>query len=329
MKVLLTGYSGFLGRYLGKKLLKEGFTLRVLLHRHTLARKEMQADVEVVWGAVDDAPTIRKAVDGVDCIVHSAWAFSSPFENRPTINERAADVLLSESVQAGVKKFALISSVAVYGMTGKQNSKIKETNAVATGKDLSFIYPSEKINVERTLLKFDPQRVSLAIFRSGPIFDDMVGPAKKVMKIGPKYFGIGIGNGRNKMAYIHANDVEDAVAQWLLSDGGRAIFNIVPGECLSFKEWIKAWGFKRNIVLKPVFIPGVAILTAGLASKTLKKIMGKQSKGDIRYAIACAKRDICYSNEFIGKTLNWEDKATTAYTGNAKRSNKNAERSSC
>ena len=59
MKVLLTGYSGFLGHYLFKALKNAGFSVRVLLHRHTLARKELGTDIEVVWGSFDNLDVIN------------------------------------------------------------------------------------------------------------------------------------------------------------------------------------------------------------------------------------------------------------------------------
>jgi UDP-glucose 4-epimerase len=313
MKVLLTGYSGFLGRYLGKALMQEGFSLRVLLHRHTITRRELETEVELIWGTINDLNVIRNALDGVDYVVHSAWAFSSPLEERPTLNEQAANMLFSESVHAGVKKFTFISSVAVYGMNAKSDSLIEELSPLAKGKDLSFIYPSEKIAVERALQGFDRKETALAIFRPGPIFDDCKGPPKKVTKLGRWNFGIGFGNGRNQMAYIHAKDAADAVTRWLVDGKDGSIFNVVSSKNMRSKEWFRAWGQRNNLSLKPVFIPGSIIRLAGFGVKTLKKMLGKQSKADVKYAIVCAKRSMRYSNKTLKRSLDWSDKKTSEY----------------
>jgi len=317
MKVLILGYSGFLGRYLVNALSEKGFSLRVLLHRHTVVKRELQKGIEVLWGTMDNLNVIRHAVAGIDYVVHSAWAFSSPLEKHPTINERSANILFSESVRAGVKKFAFISSVAVYGMSAKCHSLIEESNPLAEGKDILFIYPSEKINIEKDLLEFDRKETALAIFRPGPIFDEYKGPVKKVLNLDRWNFGIAFGNGRNRMAYIHAKDVADAVTRWLIDGKDGSIFNVVPSKYISSREWIRAWGKRKNLSLKPIFIPGIAIRFAGFGLKTLKKILGKQSNADVKYAIRCAKRDMTYSNRALKKSLNWRDEVTSEYIKNS------------
>jgi len=312
-KVLLTGYSGFLGRYLAKALRKEGFCLRVLLHRHSITRREVGKDVEVVWGSIDNSNVIRNALSGVDYVVHSAWAFSSPIEGRPTLNERAASTLFAESIRSNIKKFTFISSVAVYGMSAKGNLLIDESSPLAKGRDLSFIYPSEKINIESMLQKFDRKKTALGIFRPGPIFNERKGPPKKILKLGHLSLGIGFGNGRNRMAFIHAKDVAYAVTRWLADGEDGSIFNVVPSKCVRSKDWFIAWGKRNNLSLRPIFIPGCIIRFAGYSLKIFKKMLRKQSRADMKYAVACAKRDMCYSNEALKKSLSWEDKATSEY----------------
>jgi len=313
MKVLLTGYSGFLGQYLAREVIKEGYSLRVLFHRHTLTRKDMPQDVEVIWGSMDNPDVIKQAVRGVDFVVHSAWASDSSFEKRPTFNERAADLLLSESVDAGVKKFVFISSVAVYGMRRKTRSDIQESSPFAEVKDLAFKYPSEKIVVEKNLQSWEKNKTQLAVFRPGPVFDDHKGPHKKIIKLGPWRMGLGIGTGRNRMAYIHGRDVAKAAAGWLKHGNDGAVFNVVPSQCLRSRDWIRVWGLKNNLSLKPFFIPGFMMRLAGFGVKTLKRMLGRKSGSNVKYAVACAKRDMCYSNKAIKKALDWEDKATSEY----------------
>ncbi|MHA1343135.1 MAG: NAD-dependent epimerase/dehydratase family protein [Promethearchaeota archaeon] len=317
INVLLTGYSGFLGHYLGKSLMKNGFCLRVLFHRQTLTRKEVNNDdIEVIWGSIDNLDVVRKALDGVDYVVHSAWAFNSAIEGHSTINESAAKMLFGESVRLGIKKFAFISSVVVYGMSKKNsetNLLISESSPLATGKELEFLYPYEKISIEKYLQEFDRKKTALAIFRPGPIFDERRGPPKKVLKLGHRNFGVGFGNGRNHMAFIHAKDVAAAVTLWLLYGKDGSIFNVVPSECLSSKDWFHAWGKRNNLALKPIFIPGIVISLADVGLKIFKKAIGKQTKKDMKYSIACAKRDLLYSNQNLKKSLGWKDKITLEY----------------
>jgi nucleoside-diphosphate-sugar epimerase len=287
----------------------------VVLHRHTVSRKyfNYEAD-EVIWGSIDNQKVISRALENVEGIVHSAWFFSVPSTERPTINEWGTELLFKESLRAGLKFFAYISSVAVYGMKTVSNKMIDETAPLAIGEDLNFVYPSEKINVENILQSYDRKNLKLGIFRPGPIFDDDRGIIKKSIRIAGLSLGIGIGNGRNHMAYIHADDVANAVVMWLKKGKGDVIFNVTPTTCMRHKDWYRAWGIVHSQPIKPIFIRSSMIYLADFGVKMIKKILGKQSRGDVRYAIACATRNICYSNEVLKKTLGWSDKATTKYS---------------
>lgn len=280
MKVLLTGYAGFLGHHLGKALRKESFSLRVLFHRHTVTRKELETDIEVIWGSIDNSNVIRRAVDGVDCVVHSDWSFSASSSERPTINEKGTELVFKESVNAGVKAFVFISSVAIYGMSANK-SLVNESSPLATERDLSFIYPSEKTKVECDLQSYDKKSTKLGIFRPGPIFDDKKGLVKKIVGIAGVSIGIGLGNGRNCMAFIHADDVADAVVKWLKKPKDGGIFNVTPTVCLPHIDWYRRWGNMQGQRIKPIFVRGCVVRSAAFGVKMLKKVLGKQVKSDV------------------------------------------------
>lgn len=310
MKIFLTGYSGFLGRHLAKAFVDHGCSIRALLHRHSVSLRDLDGNIEVAWGSIDNPSVIRDALIGMDAVVHSAWSFSAPGDDRPTINERAASIFIEESVEAGIEKFAFMSSVAVYGMERRDGLKIREDHAGARGKEERFIYPSEKISVEEMLLSHDRKGMLLGIFRPGQIMDEKKGPAKKTLAIGPWNLGLGIGDGRNLMAYIHAQDVADAVQRWLLEGREDGIFNVVPSEMLSARQWLRLWGLHNGMDIRPVFLPAGVFSLGYLGIGLMKKLLGRRSTSDVDYAIACATRNLCYSNEHLKSTLQWSDTVT-------------------
>src|SRR5258708_34588542 len=67
MEVLVTGATGFVGRHLVPRLLQAGFGVRVLSRR---AHPSVPADVRVVYGDVTDLPSLRRAMEGVEAVVH-------------------------------------------------------------------------------------------------------------------------------------------------------------------------------------------------------------------------------------------------------------------
>ena len=64
MKVLLTGYTGYLGRYIGTLLNEQGFKIRILLNRTTIPWSEREKNCEYIFGSFDDPKVIREAIEG-------------------------------------------------------------------------------------------------------------------------------------------------------------------------------------------------------------------------------------------------------------------------
>jgi len=158
--------------------------------------------------------------------------------------------------------------------------------------------------------------MKLGIFRPGPIFDDTRGPIVKILKFANRSFGIGIGNGRNHMPYIHAKDVAKAIGKWLKNGQKDVIFNVTPTNCMRYRDWYRNWGKVQGHSIKPFFIRANWVHLAILGINILKKFLGKKSSGDSKFAIASSTRNIRYSNEALKKALEWTDKETSNYFDN-------------
>jgi nucleoside-diphosphate-sugar epimerase len=115
MKVLLTGGRGFVGRRLIPGLLEQGHTVRLLLRPPA----EDVPGCEVVPGDLTRPDTLREAVRGIDCIVHSA-ALMSEQEHRPWSEFVAHNVagtrdLLAAGRAEGEPFFVHLSTALVTG----------------------------------------------------------------------------------------------------------------------------------------------------------------------------------------------------------------------
>ncbi len=308
MKVLLTGYSGLLGRHIGRSLKRAGHSVKVVLHQRTVTRKDFanEAD-EVLWGSLEDQRIMERALTDVDAVVHSAWKFSDQQAHRPTVNESVTEILFKTSARKGVRHFAFISSVAVYGM--KPRASTVDESAVLDPQGDGFIYPAEKIATEQLLSGFDRGSMSLGIFRPGPIFDDSKGPIKKVL--GSR--AIGFGTGRNPMPYIHAADVADGVVRWLANGHNGGVYNLTPAKCLPHRDWFVVWGRARGKELSPFFVRSWVMRLAALGGTLVKKMLGKSGKVDVSYALAAASRSMVYSNVRAQQELGWKPLHTDRY----------------
>lgn len=313
MKVLLTGYTGFLGGYLAKALKKKGYDIRILMNRTTKPKKAMMKDLDVIWGSLVDQEMISRATKGVQIVVHSAWSFSNEFTERPTVNEEGTKILFEESIKAGVKKFVFISSVSVFGMDRIGKDPIDEQSPLDEKNINNFIYQNEKIHIEKFLGNYKENNIKIGVFRPGPIFDDKKPPIKKIITISGRNFGIGIGNGKNIIPNIHAEDVAESVIRWLENTKKLSTYNVTPTQSLSTSKMYSNWGLKQGKVIQPLFIPTFFVQFAFFGINIIRKVMNKK-KSDIEYAIACATRDMAYSNMALKTDLNWEDKKTKEYS---------------
>lgn len=145
MKVLLTGYKGYIGTVMGPMLRKAGHEVRGLdadlYERCTFTQ----------GGEISDIPGIRKDirdveledVQGVDAIIHLAALSNDPLSNlNPdltyAINHRGSVRLAELAKKAGVKRFLFASSCSNYGKSDEgmidETGELKPVSAYGESK---------------------------------------------------------------------------------------------------------------------------------------------------------------------------------------------------
>jgi nucleoside-diphosphate-sugar epimerase len=123
-KYLVTGGAGFIGSHLTEELLRRGEQVRVVDslitgHRENLAHL---SGVEFLEGDLADLAVARRAVTGIDYVLHQAAIPSVPrsVEDPITSNRANIDSTLSVLVaarDAGVKRVVYAGSSSAYGNT--------------------------------------------------------------------------------------------------------------------------------------------------------------------------------------------------------------------
>src|SRR5262245_38455437 len=123
MRIAITGATGFLGRYIVRRLAQAGHSLRCW-HRPTSDRSgfdDVRGAVEWLPGQLGDAPGTNALIRGVDAVVHAAVDWAGP-RNRhreqvdPFIQQNLVGSLqlFQAAFAAGVPRFVFISSCAVH-----------------------------------------------------------------------------------------------------------------------------------------------------------------------------------------------------------------------
>ncbi|MBY6276751.1 SDR family NAD(P)-dependent oxidoreductase [Symbiobacterium thermophilum] len=127
-KVLVTGGTGFIGSHVVQALLAEGARVRVLAHYNggghlgnlaELAPQE-RAEVEVVWGDLRDPDSVRRAVQGMERVLHLGALISIPYsylDPRSYVDVNVTGTLnvLLACRDLGVERLVHTSTSEVYG----------------------------------------------------------------------------------------------------------------------------------------------------------------------------------------------------------------------
>jgi nucleoside-diphosphate-sugar epimerase len=123
-KYLVTGGAGFIGSHLVEELLRRGETVRIADNFSTGRRDAVPADgrVDLVEGDVADEAVAKKAVAGVDFVLHQAALPSVPRSIQDPAAAHRANVdatvqVLVAARDAGVKRVVFAGSSSVYGNT--------------------------------------------------------------------------------------------------------------------------------------------------------------------------------------------------------------------
>jgi nucleoside-diphosphate-sugar epimerase len=233
-KVLVTGGSGFLGINLIRHLFAKGMTDIRSLDLVEFDYPE-KGRVEAIQGDIRDTAMVAKCMEGVRFVVHTAAAL--PLYSEQDILTTDVDGsrnLLKAAQKAGVDRFVMISSTAVYGIP--DHHPLRENDEmIGVGP-----YGRAKIAAEAECLKARKNGLCVPIIRP----KSFVGPERLgvfALFYDWAHTGHGfpmIGSGKNRYQLL---DVEDLCASiWLTMtlDAAKVndIFNIGAKEFTTMRE---------------------------------------------------------------------------------------------
>lgn len=141
MNIALTGATGFLGGAVLERLLAEGHEVRALVRRPQPDR----AGVRWVAGDLADGTALAALVSGADAVIHVAGAVN--VADRAAFyaaNAGGTRLLAEKTVEAGVRRFILVSSLSArepqlsdYGWSKREG----EHALIGSGLDWTIVRP--------------------------------------------------------------------------------------------------------------------------------------------------------------------------------------------
>ena len=317
---LITGVAGFIGSNLLEELLLlnqkvtgiDNFStgnIKNLNNVKVLVNNNWK-NFKLITGDLSDIKVVKKAINGVDFVLHQAARGSIPKSTIDPIQTNKDNVtsflnILKISKEKKIKSFIYASSSSVYG--DNKNLPKKETKV---GKVLSNYALTKRINENYSRLFFDLYGFKTIGLRYFNVFGKRQNPKGDYAAVIPKWINlikknkkINIyGDGKTSRDFCHVDNVVQA--------------NILSAiQKLKKKNYIFNVGTRSTVSLQSL---ALAIYKYTFLNKKFSKKINYKSfrKGDIRHSqadIFLIKKILKYEpltsfDEGLIKTINWFSK---------------------
>jgi UDP-glucose 4-epimerase len=242
VKVLVTGGAGFIGSHVVDKLRAAGHDPRIL----DLIPSPYHADVETVLGDLCDIATVRRALDGIDAVLHlAAVADVDQVAKDPaltdTVNTRGTHTLLEAARAAGVQRFVYASTIWVYGDAAGPEAVDEDT---PLGLPKHF-YTATKIAGEMYTASYgELYDLEWTILRFGIPYGPRARPTAVVPAFTAKALaGLPLtiaGDGTQSRRFVYVEDLAEGVVASLAPQAANRIYNLVGRENTSVRAIARA-----------------------------------------------------------------------------------------
>jgi UDP-N-acetylglucosamine/UDP-N-acetyl-alpha-D-glucosaminouronate 4-epimerase len=307
---LVTGGAGFIGSHLAEELTRRGERVRIADSFITGKRQNVShlPNVELIEGDLADPDFARKAVVGVDCVLHQAAIPSVPRSVQDPITSNRANIdatlnVLVASRDAGVKRVVYAGSSSAYGDTPTlPKHEDMATNPLSP-------YALQKLVGEQYMKLFTGlyglETVTIRYFNVFGPRQDPSSPYSGVISIfcrallenrPPTIYG----DGEHTRDFTYVANVVDGVLRACTADASGKVINVATGSRISLNQLFAT--------------------LCQLTGRTLQPSYGPPRAGDVRDSqadISRAKQLLGYQplvslEEGLRKTVEWYRSEHTA-----------------
>ena len=248
-KVLVTGGAGFIGNHLVQDLVQSGYGVSILDNLSTgkfdrIRPLVSNSSASFINGDIRDAETVRRAVLGIDSVVHLAAIKDIQFSiQNPSltfeVNTLGTKNLIDACVNSGVRRFVFISTSAVYG-----NARYLPIDECHPVNPLS-VYADSKVGPEKWCISPELSgKLETVVFRlfnvygQGQDADGYSGVISKFIdRLNAGKPPVIYGDGNQTRDFVNVRDAVKSIMLALETERIRdRIFNIGSGSAVSILE---------------------------------------------------------------------------------------------
>jgi nucleoside-diphosphate-sugar epimerase/predicted dehydrogenase len=211
--VLVLGGTGFIGKYLVRRLVQNGLGVRVASRSRSSAQLALEGlPVEIVEGDLTDAAFVTRALEGIDVVFHLAKVEAKKWSDYYEQDVQATCRLGETALAAGVKRFIYTGTIDSY-YSANGNEIITEATPLDPRLGQRNFYARSKAACERALMRLHREKgLPVVVLRPGIVIGKGCPPS---------HWGIGSfesdsrvsywGTGSNLLPLVLVEDVAEAL----------------------------------------------------------------------------------------------------------------------
>jgi nucleoside-diphosphate-sugar epimerase len=326
VKALVTGAAGFLGGHLVDMLVERGDEVRAMVRPvEDASRLRKLPGVEVVQGDMTDVASLKRAVQGVQCVYNIAaetgpWGLEREYN---AVNVWGVADLIMAAMEAGVQRIVHTSSITVYGhhlhgLVTEEHPFIAEDNPYSRTK-----IAGEKLIADMVQGYGAPVVIVRPAWIYGPRDNASFGRFVALIDAGKGFI---IGSGKNIVPVVYVRDV----AQGLILAGnvgehvvGRA-YTLADDRRVAQEEYLNMIADFLDVPHLTRHYPYAALYGAGRTAELLWRALGRRNStpppvttygvtllgGNQEFSIDRARRELGYEPQYdyirgLSESVKW------------------------
>ncbi len=246
-KIVITGATGFLGKYIIAELVAKGYAVCVLSRDAEKARQMLgNADEYVNWNG-DESPELQSAIEGSKAIIHLAGAsiagkrWSESYKREIMESRKKGTLAIANAIAKAVAPPEVWFSTSAIGYYGNGGNEVKlETSPSST----DFLSTVCKEWEAATLPAENYCRIVRG--RIGVVLHEREGALAKMLLPFRLRFGGWLGSGRQWLSWVHFADVAGMIVWSVENSSVRGAMNIVSPNPVPMKKFAATLGKVLN-----------------------------------------------------------------------------------
>ena len=312
---LVTGGTGLIGSHVAALFREMGWRVRALIRPSSDAAFLEELGCEFVLADLTDPESVSGAADGCEVVVHAAAQLGTPasMDRHVEVNVEGTRRILKEAIDAGVRRFVHISSVAAYGAPFDASAlPLDEETPLDDPIPEEDHYGLTKRMAEEVVRKVD-RRIEWCILRPDMVMgerDRLFTP--RVSRWASRPVLTTLGTGANDLPLVYAGNV--ALAAWLAATQDAAAwrtYNVTDDGELTQKTLVRiAAGRGPDAPVLPLPVP--LIVAAGRIGAVVGRIIpGVRPRVLTPRRVRLFTEGDPYDDALIREELGWKPTVST------------------